>query len=864
MRNFLIFLLFFIHKNTFCQLHDNFDDGDFTHNPEWIASNNNEDFIINNNRELQSNSTVVNSDFYISTTNTKALNCIWEFDCNLKFATSGSNFTDVYIISNTDNLQHNNINGYFVRIGNTDDEVSLYKRDGTLSSITKLIDGENGTVNSSGNNAFRIRVTRTFDGEFTLEWDKSRTGSDYQTEGKVIDNTFLTSNYFGIYIKQSATSFHRKHFFDNFTIKDITPPKLISSTIENNQITLTFDKIIDTEKANNPHNYLLNPHNIHPVSVTPNNNLIILNFTHDFESGDYALTIQNIEDLNIKDPVVHNFNYTKPYFAKPKDIVINEIFADPSPQIDLPATEFIELWNTTAQRISLKGFTYSDLTSFYTFGNEWIEPHEYLILCARSDTAEYKKYGRVIGISPWISLNNTSDLLTLSNAEGMVIHSVNYTDNWYKDATKKKGGYTLELINPASSCISSQNYTASNDVNGGTPGKQNSVYLSNQTGIPLHLLAAALKDSITLIVHFNRSIDSLQAANTVLYSINNTENPVVVKVNAPDFSSVELQYPSAFIRNKTYTLTINTICDCEKNILKNIKTNFIYPAEIEKKNILINEILFNPRPGGYDFVEVYNNSDNTLDFKDLFLATTNDKDDIINIKTITDTSILFKPKSYWVLTADPENIKTNYYTSAPDNFIKMNSLPAFNDDEGAVVLLNKKHERIDQLNYNKKMHFSLLKDTEGVSLERSFLNEETNKPGNFRSATSSVGYATPAYKNSQYIDIENYTESSEDIALSTKVFSPDNDGFKDILNIHYNVNFSDAVANVKIYGDNGKLYKKLINNQLVSNKGNWVWDGTDENNNRVQSGIYILYIEFFDLNGNVKKHKDVVSVAYRN
>ena len=44
------------------------------------------------------------------------------------------------------------------------------------------------------------------------------------------------------------------------------------------------------------------------------------------------------------------------------DIVIDEIMADPSPQVGLPSNEWIELNNTTTFPINLQGWKISDAT----------------------------------------------------------------------------------------------------------------------------------------------------------------------------------------------------------------------------------------------------------------------------------------------------------------------------------------------------------------------------------------------------------------------------------------------------------------------------------------------------------------------
>src|SRR5690606_10779170 len=273
---------------------------------------------------------------------------------------------------------------------------------------------------------------------------------------------------FGVYIQQSTTSFHQKHFFDNFLIKEIDTeaPEILSIKADKHKLTVIFDKNIDLSEVNLSGNFLLIPQHSQIVNTIIESKTLTLEYETEFETGDYYFTALKIKDAfgNFNPtPLSINYSYTKPYAAKPNDIVINEIFADPSPQVDLPTSEFIELYNTTNERIALKGFKYSDATSTYTFGDEYILPHEFLILCSKNDTTEYKKYGRVTGISPWPSLNNDKDVPTLSNEKGIIIHRDAYFDTWYKEPVMKNGGYSLELIDPASSCIQSQDVMASID-----------------------------------------------------------------------------------------------------------------------------------------------------------------------------------------------------------------------------------------------------------------------------------------------------------------------------------------------------------------------------------------------------------------
>ncbi len=865
MGKFLLFFSLFIANAAFCQVNDSFNDGDFTQNPVWQADVST-NFVVTNG-QLQSNSTTLSSNFYISTNNSKALGCTWEFDVNLKFGTSGANYVDIYLVSNTADLKSTNINGYFVRMGDTPDEISLYKRSGSLGSSVKLIDGRDGSVNSGSNNEFKFKISRESNGAFTLQRDSTGTGNSFFTEGTVTDNTFTTTTAFGFYIQQSTASFVQKHFFDNVVVKDIvldvTPPVFTkASTSDGKAIVLNFDEAVDASDATVLSHYNITPGNIAPTSVTVSGSIVTLNLATELATATYTATVSSIKDLkgNTATSQSKGFTYKKPYTAGFNDIVINEIFADPSPQVDLPSVEFVEIWNRSTEDIALAGFKYSDATTTYTFTGDSIKANEYIVLCAKSDTSEYKKYGKVIGLSPWPSLNNSSDNLKLTNQNGTTLSAVDYSDTWYKDNVKKSGGWTLELIDPLSVCKPSQNYSASKDVSGGTPGKLNSIYLSNKTTEPLNLLSVTIKDSVTLTLTFNKGLDSLRATLPSQYSVNNgVGNPVSISPLAPAFSTVEIKYGQPLNRNQTYTITVNGLTDCGSNTITNQTLNFVNPGLIAKGDILINEVLFNPKSGGVDFVEVYNVSDKILDFKNLKISTIfSTKDSVVSIKDVSATTILFQPKSYWVITTNPDSIKSQYYTAHPNNFIKLSSLPSYADDKGKVVIL-KDTTRLDQLDYNKSMHFALLKDVEGVSLERTSFTAPTNAIGNFRSATAASGYATPADKNSQYL--EDLANTTEEISLPVQIFSPDNDGFEDILRIQYHFAEPSKVANITIYNTEGRLIKKLISNQTLNTEGQWIWDGLDDSSTKAKTGIYILYFEIFELNGNVKKYKKTAVLA---
>lgn len=273
-------------------------------------------------------------------------------------------------------------------------------------------------------------------------------------------------------------------------------------------------------------------------------------------------------------------------------------------------------------------------------------------------------------------------------------------------------------------------------------------------------------------------------------------------------------------------------------------------TEIGPGDILISEILFNPRKDGADFLEIYNNTGHAIDVSALSLAIIK-KDSLTSIKRVSKTAYGLAPHSYLVLTTNPDNVKLEYRTENPEAFLKMTSMPAFNDDAGTVVLLADS-TRIDQLTYSAKMHFALIRNPEGVSLERVSFSRPTSDPGNFRSAAGTAGFATPGYQNSQLVT---EGETTEEISLSSNTFSPDNDGFEDALMIHYHFAEGGKVANIWVFNDRGILVRYLCKNETLGQSGTITWDGLNDDNNRPPLGIYVVYIEIFDLAGHVKKYR---------
>ncbi|OQX78691.1 MAG: hypothetical protein B6D61_04890, partial [Bacteroidetes bacterium 4484_249] len=81
------------------------------------------------------------------------------------------------------------------------------------------------------------------------------------------------------------------------------------------------------------------------------------------------------------------------------------------------------------------------------------------------------------------------------------------------------------------------------------------------------------------------------------------------------------------------------------------------------------------------------------------------------------------------------------------------------------------------------------------------------------------------------------------------------------LNINYKFEAPGYSASITIYDSQGRLVKYIVQNSLLGTEGTFSWDGRTEDNRKANIGIYIVYFEAFDMNGNVKKYKKSAVLA---
>ncbi|MBT3422915.1 MAG: hypothetical protein HN431_08935 [Bacteroidetes bacterium] len=862
MQKVLILFTLFIPLIGYTQLIDDFEDGDFSSNPTWTG--NTGSFIINGDNQLQLD-TIGSATKFLLTANNSITDTEWNFWCKLNFDPSANNQLKVYLASDKQDFTKA-LNGYFINIGENlaQDGIDLYKQEGLTETL--LIAGING--HAAKKPEIRIKVLHKKDGMWELYVD-TLGNKNFVLEGSAIDTAIKTSNYFGVYCKYTSSNAN-DFYFDDFYIGgeqiDTIGPKAVETdflTKSTFQIQFDEDFLQDSVDVSDFSLIALTSptyttYLISQVQILSSNTLLLDISPETFLSYIPIMFSYKIYDkignLNSSGGIriFNGLNF--------KDIVINEIMPDPSPANKLPEAEFIELDNITNSTINLEDFIIADQSKQTVLPDFKLEPDKYVILCNHQDTSLFSPFGEVIGIS-LPSLNNTSDIITLRDKYETLVDSISYSDNWYKDDIKKEGGWSLELINPKENCLFDKyNWTASIDKNGGTPGDENSNY--DQTfgfNPPQIVTLSTISDCVVQITANKklRDIDDISLTTCHITSLTNIqENINFISKSQPATNTYEFTCNKTLEKNSIYHIQIAHLMDCN-NYNTVLDTQLAIPVNADSANLVINEILFNPYPNSYDFVEIYNRSKNIIDLKTIKIASFDDSMQIKNVNSISAKTKILYPEEYLVISENTSDIESQYLCKYPDRLFQT-KLPSFSDDEGIVALLDQNNQVIDMFHYSSDMHFALLDDDEGVSMERVSFEEKTANPSNWHSAASSYGYATPTYQNSQFSET---SVGEKELWLDPKVFSPDGDGYNDVLFINYAFQNADNFGRIRIYDIGGRLIKTLVNNDLFGLDGFYSWDGINDHGELSPSGVYIIVAEINNLDGSTFKYKRTCTLA---
>ena len=589
--------------------------------------------------------------------------------------------------------------------------------------------------------------------------------------------------------------------------------------------------------------------------------------------------------------------------ASPGDVLINEVMADPRGLTELPATEYVELHNTTDHEINLEGWAFVYDKTSISLPDAELPAGGYVVLYKAGREISVAEGAVEVAVKRFpANMINAGKPLALKDPSGTVIHSYTYP--------KAKAGRSIERGE-------GDKWHLSSDPRGGTPGEENSEGTPDRPDESEKPKASPGDVLINEVMADPRGLTKLPATEYVELH-NTTDHEINIEGWAFVYDKTSIPLPDAELSAGGYAVLYKagreiSVADGAAEVaLKRFPANMInagkplalkdpsgtvihsytYPKakagrsiergegdkwhlstdprggtpgeensegapdkpdepdepnkpnepdateQVEPREIILNEILFDPQPRGSEYIELYNRSDRTLSTHGLSIVLRKSDGHLGTRHSLTSLATTLAPGDYLVLTSDPNGVTSLIRTPALD-VIRRFKLPALNNQGATIVLLRTADSTVvDEVTYSAKWHSSAVKIRRGVALERISPDGSSQEAANWTSASSETGYGTPGYKNSQ-------SGTSSQIEEGATISEPEyNASTRDYL-IRYRMDKPDYRCQMAVYSSNGQKVAVIANNQLLTPEGEIRWDGAG-----LSPGVYIFHVELYHPDGS--------------
>ena len=323
---------------------------------------------------------------------------------------------------------------------------------------------------------------------------------------------------------------------------------------------------------------------------------------------------------------------------------------------------------------------------------------------------------------------------------------------------------------------------------------------------------------------------------------------------------LDVWFPENLYDRLEFKVQLPALTDCAGNLSHQVEFQAGRVSEVHAGSVLINEIMYDPAEGAPEYIELYIPGNGFYDLRDLAMDVVSDDSFPISPTPLSNHSRIISPGEYIVVTKNLLHLMEAFNLEVSGRWIGVKEMKGMLNSGGSVTLTDRAGSVVDKAYYGDQMHMELIDVTRGISLERI----STERPGidleNWHSAASIEGYSTPGRENSQAVK-ESMT--SELIQVKPKVFSPDNNGFQDQLEITISPGIKGWIINMWITDLTGKQVWNLANNHLAGTSVTYTWNGTGGTGRMAGEGIYILHARgYHPITGESWMKKEVFGLIY--
>ncbi|MEX0980503.1 MAG: lamin tail domain-containing protein [Bacteroidales bacterium] len=694
-----------------------------------------------------------------------------------------------------------------------------------------------------------LRVTRDPFGNWSLECSLDGSADSLVRYGTGREIEPVRGRYAGFrYAYTSAQD--RKLWVDDIRIRggffsDIVSPKIVGHRVTGqSSLEIQFSEEI-TAPAGASFSWQLTTSQtggslveVMPDSVDHSGEVCQLFFASRFPNRqEQQLLIRNVSDYEgntLSDTAI----IFRQELAEFGDIVVTELMTDPEPRVHLPPCEYVEIFNRYEEEIDLDGWTIMINNSAYALDSARLLPGEYLVLTHLNCAGQYGDIRLQAIIGSMTALTNGGGGVGLYDRYGRMIHQVEYEAMERYDRDRAEGGWSIERIDLDNLCGGYENWIVSAGWRGGTPGKKNSLTAKVTDLVSPLLQYIGLPDSTSVSLNFNEHL-LLQPGEEGGFTVDGVPSDNDFGPLPVAFRTVDLTLKKALGTGVDYELKISSVGDCAGNEMKEVHRRFRKP-ELPKPHVpLINEIMYDPVQGGNEYIELYNPGENFLDLHDLKLRVTEAGSLEGTLVEICWESLLLFPDAKVVFAINSRALREEWELVPDVAVVEVADWPRLSNGGACVQLTDRSGAVIDECCYHDSLHHDLVGVTTGVALERIHSGSCASLSQCWTSAAASVNYGTPGMLNSHS---RLPSEPATFLEIYPEVFSPDNDGFEDMLEIRLQDPGEYRLIDIFITDLNGIRVREIVFRGITGGGDIYSWDGLDDNGNIVLPGIYVVHL----------------------
>ncbi len=491
-------------------------------------------------------------------------------------------------------------------------------------------------------------------------------------------------------------------------------------------------------------------------------------------------------------------------------LLISEVVPSPVES----SAEWVELYNCGQDALNLTGVQLADESGKSCSFDLALPSGDFAVLTAdlAAFLREYPQANRqkILQVEDLVSLNNSRDVLVLSDGLGAVFDSVSYGKS-DADKLKKKQALARYFWKDDASQFFVTDFV--------TPTERNKFPLSLKLS-NLQKLDTKLSTQIHNLSTFDLQPDLARVF--LSYNGEIVAEQTLGFLAAGDYQKLEFSVEQKSDFYKVWT--VNLVCDYDTEN----GDNCLVLSEVSSQGVLlINEVMANPGKGCAEWLELYNSDDEKIEIAGMQIR---DKSGDVSR---FDLSIL--GKDYLVLVSDLAEFTQTYPQVDLAKVAQVEDLVSLNNSNEVLILEDSLGLCFDSVSYG------VVNAPSGVSLEKFGYGDYANVWGDC------LEQATPAAANSvriyEYKDFFAVRVSGEICRKGEPII------------ISYNVPelLSTVRVQCRVFDLSGRLCRTVGNYRRSAITGELEFDGKDDSGDFLEAGVYSLILTISK--GNTLYHK---------